>query len=540
MCDIDSEYVNIFNIVRTIIRKMRVLWTPSACAPAQPVRQSGRALLRPWPYSRSAVVKTSLPSPSRALKSAWDLVANVRVAALAVVALLVIWSAPAAVALPAHLSLPRQAPASSTKGAFAFVSNFEDGQLDGWSSASGAAPSVSTSVTYSGEYSLKSSASGKAPQVDVANQGFVAGDSFVSFQVAVDASKGAGYFGLYASGQSAPLPVALVGVSGGVVYAGPDLASLQAVGPVPTGTAYPSGWVYISANVYDASTPSNPGAGWVMQVFVDQSVAANMTVGVPQASSYSGAVIETAKGTAYYSDVVVSTYEIPISIPGYNNMEGYGQGSGLLVNLLPAFTNLSAQMNLASWDTPQQGILSFQINAMNYYGTTTSTCVGFFQLGVDLNPNGYISPWYVPGKNCFAHYFIPSQNPAVQPGIYSGPGTHLKLSIVDDLAAGEVVFTIIASSPSLSAPLNFTAAVPYSGTQFYGTYTQLEFQPCCNLFPIQDYQLNGELYDMQVSQPGSAPQSLPASYMLPFTLNAPTSWDFTYYQGPAAGYQQIS
>ena len=42
---------------------------------------------------------------------------------------------------------------------------------------------------------------------------------------------------------------------------------------------------------------------------------------------------------------------------------------------------------------------------MNYIGTVDSTCHGFFQLGVDLDPGGYIAPGTVPGTNCVAHYF---------------------------------------------------------------------------------------------------------------------------------------
>jgi hypothetical protein len=138
-------------------------------------------------------------------------------------------------------------------------------------------------------------------------------------------------------------------------------------------------------------------------------------------------------------------------------------------------------MNLDSWDTPQVGILSFQINAMDYYGTvsTAHSCVGLYQLGIDLNPGGYIAPWYVPGKNCVAHYFLSSQSPAVQTGVYTGPGTHLTLTIFDDRNAKAVVFTIVVTSPALTKPLTFTASRPYNGTEFYGTYTQLEFQPCC-------------------------------------------------------------
>ena len=465
-----------------------------------------------------------------------------RLMAASVIALLLFTSSLplfASAPLAAHQTVPRHAPEVSTQGSFAFVSNFEDGLLDGWASVGGAPPAVSTSTTYSGEYSLESSSSGGV-QTDVADEGFVTGDSFLSFQFAIDAGSGSGFFGLYSGPASSPTPVAVIGVASGEVMAGPDPGNLQDVGPVPTGTAYPSGWAYISANLYDASTHKDPTAGWAMQVYVDQSVAVNLTVSVPQASGYSGAFIETSAGSVYYSNIVVSTYQIPISIPGYNNMEGYGQGSGLLVSLLPPFTTLSAQMDLASWDVPQTGILSFQINAMNYYGTTRSSCVGFYQLGVDLNPGGYLAPWYVPGRNCIAHYFLDSQNPAIQQGIYTGPNAHLALSITDDTVAKAMVFTIVVTSPQLPGPVTFTASRPYNGTQFFGTYTQMEFQPCCNLYPIQSYKLSGALYDLQTAQAGGSPQSLAAGYMLPYTLDAPSTWNFGYFQGSTSGYQQTA
>ncbi len=430
-----------------------------------------------------------------------------------------------------HPVIPRNAPATSTAGAFAFVSNFESFTLEGWQSLAGPAPKVVKSPNYFGEPSL-ASVSKTDPQVDFTNQRFVSGDSFVSFQVAINVQKGSGYFGLMGPDG----PVAVIGVSKEQVYAGQNPSSAQFVQGVPSGTAYPSGWVYITANVYDASSPSNPSAGWVMQLFVDRTDVVAATVSVPSAGMYSGALIDTTAGVAYYTDIVVSTYEIPINIPSYNNMDGYGQGSGLLVNLLPAFYNLTAQMKLNDWSTPQVGILSFQINAMNYYGTTTSSCVGFFQLGVDLNPNGTIAPWYVPGKNCFAHYFLSSQNPAVQPGVPSPKGTKLVLSIVYDVSAKQITFTI----RDLSTSQVFTASIPYSGTAFFGTYTQLEFQPCCNQFPIQDYMINGKLYDMQITMLSGSTQPLPASYMLPFILDAPPSWSFTYYQNSSAGYTQLA
>jgi len=140
----------------------------------------------------------------------------------------------------------------------------------------------------------------------------------------------------------------------------------------------------------------------VMQVFVDGTDQPPFEVGVPNAGNYYTAAIITENGTVYYTDIIVTSLEIPIYLQKYNNMEGYGQGSGLITTLLPPFYNLTALVLLRYWNTPQVGILSFQINAMNYYGTTRSTCVGFFQIGVDLDPNGTIAPWYVPGKNCIA------------------------------------------------------------------------------------------------------------------------------------------
>ncbi|MEM3655085.1 MAG: hypothetical protein QXP58_01015 [Thermoprotei archaeon] len=368
--------------------------------------------------------------------------------------------------------------------------------------------------------------------MDEATQGFVTGDQFISFQVAMFSHGGEGFFGLF--GPSGP--VAVVGLEGGYVVAGTSPSNVVQVEAIPQNTAYPAGWVYIAANVYNASSPSQPNAGWVMQVFIDRTDQVVATLNVPHASSYEGGIIFTQKSTVYYTDIVVTTYEIPIYSPGYNNMMGYGQGSGLIVKLLPAFYNLSALMFLKSWSTPQQGILSFQINAMNYYGTTRSTCVGFFQLGVDLDPNGTIAPWYVPGKNCFAHYFVSSQNPAVLPGVPTPNNSVLTLSIVYLESQSEIVFTI----RDLNTSTTYIATIPYNGTPFYGAYTQLEFQPCCDLYPISQYRVDAQLLQMQIVTLSGEKMMLPPSYMLPFTLDAPPTWSFTYYSGQQAGYQQLS
>jgi len=410
---------------------------------------------------------------------------------------------------------------ASASGAFAFVSNFEDRGLDGWSSAAGKAPTVTMSVTYGGEPSLASSAS-QGTQVDTASRGFKPGDTAISFQVAIDTRSGEGVFGL-GNGQAA---LALVGVSNGRIVAGKDVAHLLDLGPVPTGTAYPDGWAYFAANVYQGSN-----SNWVMQVFVDRTDKIAATIPVPNAGGYSNAIIETLSGSAHYSDVVVSTYQIPIYDPGYNNMEGYGQGSGLLVNLLPAYFNLTAQMNLDSWNTPQAGMLSFQINAMNSTGTTKSTCRGFFQLGIDLDPNGRIAPWYVVGKNCEAVYFLGS---GVGRSVPSPFPTHLVLTILDAQSSNKIVFTIKDTSTAQV----FNATIPYSGDAFYGAYTQLEWQPCCNKYPIQEFKFDGSLYGIQITPVSGPRTSLSSSYMLPFVLDVPPTWNFAYYRDSTDGYHQ--
>ena len=440
-------------------------------------------------------------------------------------------SAPAVLAenLGAYHAPLRRSPAQGTAGAFAFVSNFEDGGLDGWTAVAGSTPSVTTKTTYFGEPSLKSSAAG-APQISAASEGFVTGGSFVSFQVALNSGRGAGFFGLADAGHAC---VAGVGVSNGEGWAGGSLSGRTDEGPVPTGTVYPAGWVYLSANVYNTGSKT---PAWVMDLYVDRSDGISATLSVPDAASYAEALLETSSGTSYYTDMVVTTYEIPIYIPGYNNMEGYGQGSGLLVQLLPAYTRLTAEMTLNSWDVPQEGILSFQINAMNYYGTTRSSCQGFFQLGIDLDPSGTIAPWYVPGKNCYAHYFLPSMNPAVVPGVPSPFGTHLELTILDDVANKAVVFTIVDTTIGQT----WTASIPYSGTMFYGMYTQIEWQPCCSTFPIEDYAFSGTLYNEAIRTATGSVQGLTSTYMLPFTLDAPPQWSLTYYQDATLGYDQLA
>ncbi len=424
------------------------------------------------------------------------------------------------------------APAASTAGTFAYESYFESGGTYsnyGWSlSGNGQPPTITSSVNYSGEPSLRVSGG----ETLSTSSGIIPGNQFISFQAAVDASSGMAVFSIVNSNGK---QVAGVGISGNQIYAGGS--SLSSIGTAPSNTVYPAGWTYISGNIQNTSTQKS--FSWTMQLFVDQTDMVFANVSVPGAYQYAGLQIGSNSGKVYFTDIVLSTYEIPIYSPGYNPMEGYGQGSGLIVSLLHPFTILHASMILNSWNVPESGILSFQINAMNYYGTTTSSCVGFFQLGVDINPNGMISPWYVPGKNCIAHYFLNSSNPSAQAGFKSPPGSMLSLSIVDQPANDTIFFQIIDHSVTQSSGDRYwNATIPYSGTEFYGTYTQLEFQPSSS-YPIQNYFFSGSLYNMGYGNSFSSLAPLNASYMLPFTLNAPTTWSFTYYNNAASGYNQI-
>jgi hypothetical protein len=421
-------------------------------------------------------------------------------------------------AIPSFAPAVQAAPTTSP-APFAFVANFEDKKLDGFSSVSGSAPVVSSSVSYAGEPALRSNATA-GTQVDVATAGFVRGEASLSLQVSVYAhDESHGYFGLATSTNKF---VAVVGVVDGYVVAGPSLSALKQIEVVPTTSAQPAGWVNLVADItINATHPS-------MQVFVDSTSSVALTVKTPDVANYAEAEIETQHGTTRYTNIYVTTYGLATYLPGYNNMEGYGQGSALLVEKLPEFTIYTATMTLHSWSVPQNGILSFQINAMNKTGTVRSTCRGFFQLGLSLDKSGKISPWYVPGVNCESTNFVSA--------VATPPNSTLVLSIEWKAALREIVFSI----DDLSINTTWTHVLAYTQSGFYGAYTQMEFQPCCNSSSIANYALSGELSNMTITTVHGVTEALPASYMLPFQLDTPPSWFLGYYQASAAGYDETS
>jgi hypothetical protein len=457
-----------------------------------------------------------------------------------VVALLVLPAAPMGVGLTVSAVEAIHAPHIVTAsvpaaGAFNAATNFEDLHLDGWTASAGKA-TISTSVEYQGEPSLQSTAGAKVAQVDLSSRGFKTGDAALSFQALVNhGAGGTGFVGLAAKG----VPVAVVGVSGGSVWAGASPSTATSVATIPSGTAQPSGWVDLMVSL-TATNPTAPStAPWLMDVYADRTdIAAATNISVSGAGNYTGGLLETTSGTLYYTNLYFTTYQIPVTIPGYNNMDGYGQGSGLLVSLLPAFTTLSANITIDNWSVPQVGILGTQINAMNRGGTTVSTCIGFYQLGFDLDPGGRIAPWYVPGVNCVATYFG-TNSTRTGGGFVTPKDSHLTLSITDNYPNRTLTFQIVDLSVT-GANRYSNATIAYKGTEFYGTYTQIEWQPCCSTYPISSYFYNGTFSHLRISGGTlTTPMLLGASYMIPFALDVPPSWNYGYYNATTAGYSQV-
>ena len=130
-------------------------------------------------------------------------------------------------------------------------------------------------------------------------------------------------------------------------------------------------------------------------------------------------------------------------------------------------------------------------------------------------------------------------NPAVQPGFKTPDGSVLTLNIIDQPANNTMLFQIIDQGVSAaSGDRYWNATIAYNGTEFYGTYTQLEFQPS-SAYPISDYYFNGSLYNMGYGNSPADLTPLNNSYMLPFVLDAPPTWSLTYYGSNTAGYRQI-
>ncbi len=240
----------------------------------------------------------------------------------------------------------------------------------------------------------------------------------------------------------------------------------------------------------------------------------------------------------FFTDIILTSYKMSEIIPGYNNMEGYGQGSGFLVSLLQPFTILHANFILYNWSVSRYSTLSFQINAMNLPAAVNPTARGFFQLGIDLDPNGKIAPWYVGGGNAVAVYFKNYLSPDFMPGFVTPNGTHLGLTI-QYIPQERIVFFQIIDYNACSKARFWNATVTYGGPEFRATYTQLETS-YTDRSQLNEYRFNGTLYNISHGTSPSGLVPLNSSYMLPFSIDTPPpTWSLTYYNGATAGYRQV-
>ncbi|MGC8618682.1 MAG: hypothetical protein ACP5UZ_08135, partial [Thermoplasmata archaeon] len=296
-----------------------------------------------------------------------------------------------------------------------------------------------------------------------------------------------------------------------------------------------NGWILVSGNLFKYTIGNE--SSWRLQVFVDNTTSVFANISTPGGYSYAGIEILSSSGTVFFTNIIFTSYRMAVYLPGYNNMEGYGQGSGALVSLLKPFTILHANFVLYNWSVTRYSTLSFQINAMNYNGAENQTANGFFQLGVDLDPNGKIAPWYVGNNRAIAIYFKNHQSPDFMPGFPTPNGTVLGLTIQDIPSKGMISFQVIDYSVS-NQYRYWNVSIPYIGTEFYAAYTQIETSSM-NGSQLNDYRFNGSMFN--ISYGSSIPSLVPlnSSYMLPFSIDAPSTWSLTYYSNQTAGYRQV-
>lgn len=415
---------------------------------------------------------------------------------------------------------------------FAFVSRFTSGgnySDYGWTLLGGVSTIlISKSMNYYGEPSLELSNKTNL----FTDQNITTGGQVTSFQFAINAAFGRGSFSITNSdGHS----IASISVSGRNVTISTNKSNSSPTGMMPLTSPPKEGWSLISGNLYNDSNGN--GSDWNLQIFVDNTISVFANLSAPLGYSYGGIEISSLAGHIYFTDIVFSSYKMTQFIPGYNNMEGYGQGSGLIAHLLKPFQILHTNIVLDNWSVPRLSSLSFQINALNYSAALNPTAKGFFQLGIDLDPKGRIAPWYVGGKDAIAVYFPTHAQEGVFPGFITPNYTLLGLTIEYIPTEGKIFFQILDYNVSGSARY-WNATVAYNGPEFYATYTQLE-TPNMSQSQLTRYHFNGTMTNITYGSDFSSMSPLGNGYMLPYSINAPTVWSFTYYDGNSAGYHQI-
>ncbi|MEM0128371.1 MAG: hypothetical protein QXO03_04720 [Thermoplasmatales archaeon] len=417
-------------------------------------------------------------------------------------------------------------PTNPTSGDFAFVSIFSVGSNYsslGWKLTSGDQPVVTSSKMSGGQPSLF------LPQGSeiASSRSFPPGDRLLSFQFAVKAWSGTFVFSIVNSSLQNILSISL------------QAASLSAISGNETkrigiqGSAAESGgWLLIQGTTFENISTSN--GSWNLELFSGGNDVPLANISIRDMSSYSGLTVSSLNGSAYLSDVIFTSDPIALTLPGYNIMEGYGQGSGDIAQLLGPFTVLRADIILYNWSSASFGAMSLQINALNYSASLNPTAKGFFQVGIDLDPAGSIAPWYVSGTNAIAVYFPNFYNPDFMPGIQSPNGTRLSLSIEYLTARHLVLMQVIDYSVGRQFEF-WNASVQYSGPPFYSAYTQLELSSSVSPDKYSGHFL---IYNITYGNSLESMQPFAPDYELPYSINAPSNWHIGPYNFTINGYSE--
>lgn len=416
-------------------------------------------------------------------------------------------------------------------GGFSFLSEFTSGgnySNYGWKLVRGAdVPVISYSTTYFGEPSLALTAG----TIITTNRNITGGFHNVSFQYAIRVTGGNGTFKIT---DSSGISVASITVGGRAVHVTTSPGVAPIVKSIPDSALLPGGWLLVSGNLYQNNT--NVSLPWILQVFLGGTDSVYGEISTPLGDYYSGVDLSSNNGTVYFTDVIVSNDLIGVNQQGQNSMEGYGQGSGSLVSLLQPFDLIRADVLLNNWTSTLFGVFSIQINVMNYTGAINPTGIGFFQLGVDLDPNGLIAPWHVNGVNEVAVYFLEHVGPADFPGFYTPKGTILQLTIFYNTDAHSILFQIVDEEVN-GAGKYWNATIPYSGPSFYAAYTQMEVS-AVNVTQTSGFGFSGEVYNISYGQVLNCLTPFNSSYMVPYFINTPSSWNLGYYNQSISGYSQ--
>jgi hypothetical protein len=423
-------------------------------------------------------------------------------------------------------------PVDPLNGSFEFLSGFtqSNNYTDyGWSLVSGEpTPLISSFPNYFGEPSI-ALANGTTLFSD---KSVVKGDKAVSFQFVINANDGNGSFAI---SNSTGASIAAVSVDGTNVSISSGNGSSSFSGEISPTSEISNGWVLVSGNLFNYTEGNT--SGWRLLLFLDNTSSVFANISAPLGYSYGGVEISSSSGDVYFTDIIFTSYRMALFIPGYNNMEGYGQGSGALVSLLQPFTILHSNFMLYNWSVARYSTLSFQINVMNLTGAESPTSNGFFQLGVDLDPNGKIAPWYVTGKSAIAIYFNNHPSPDYMPGFDTPNGTLLGLTIQYIPLEEKIIFQIV--DYSVNNQFRFwNTSIQYNGPEFCAAYTQIETSSM-NGSQLNNYRFNGTMYNISYGSDMSSMTLLNSSYMLPFSIDAPLNWSLTYYSDVTAGYRQM-